>query len=469
MAVSPKTTTVSTKLLAVAERAKQWPHTPLRNVAHVIDPELLRASFDRLDGKAGRGIDGLSKADYAQDLDRKIADLHARLRPDKDGTSRYRHQPILRAHIPKEPGKTRPIGISSVEDKVVQRAVSDVLTALYEPEFMPCSYGFRPGRSAHGAIRDLQQELFTGRYTWVLEADIQSFFDTVDRERLMEMLRQRVSDESFLRLVGKCLRAGVLDGEEYSEPEVGTAQGSILSPLLGNVYLHHVLDVWFEVDVKPRLSGAAHLVRYADDFVILFAEESDARRVLEVLPKRMGKFGLQLHPDKTRLVPMARPPRKQDGGKGPGTFDFLGFTIGWRRSLKGQWMIMVQTRKARLSRAVKAIGDMCRRHRHEPLKTQHAALCKRLRGHYAYFGVSGNTKAIRRVHEYVRRLWFKWLRRRSERAHLNWTGYARILTALPLPVPRVRVDIWGHSARPSSGRAGWWKSPCPDLAGASSR
>ncbi len=466
MAVSPKTTTVSTKLLAVAERAKQWPHTPLRNVAHVIDPELLRASFDRLDGQAARGIDGLSKADYGQEIDRKIADLHARLRPDKDGTSRYRHQPILRVHIPKAPGKTRPIGISSVEDKVVQRAVSDVLTTLYEPVFLPCSYGFRPGRGAHDAIRDLQQELHTGRYAWVLEADIQSFFDTVDRERLVEMLRQRVNEESFLRLVGKCLRAGVLDGAEYSEPDVGTAQGSILSPLLGNVYLHHVLDVWFEADVKPRLSGAAHLVRYADDFVILFADESDAQRVFEVLPKRMGKFGLQLHPDKTRLVPMARPPRRQDGGKGPGTFDFLGFTIGWCRSLQGHWRVMVHTRTARLSRAVTAIGELCRRQRHAPLKTQHAALCQRLRGHYAYFGVSGNNRALGVVREHVTQLWLKWLNRRSERKHLNWQGYKRILAAFPIPKPRVSVDLWGGSARPSSGGAGWWKSPSPDLAGA---
>lgn len=267
-------------------------------------------------------------------------------------------------------------------------------------------------------------------------------FDSIDRKKLMEMLRQRVKDESFTRLVGKCLHVGVLDGEQYTEPEVGTAQGSVISPMLGNIYLHHVLDVWLDREVKPRLRGKACLVRYADDLVIGFERREDAEKVMAMLHQRMAEYGLRLHPEKTRLVPFARPPRRQDGGKGPGTFDFLGFTLLWQRTRKGHWGQHFRTRKARLQRAKTALNDFCRRHRHEPVKEQHASLCRRIRGHINYFGVNGNLASLARLVRAAERIWFRWLQRRSQRTRLNWQRFEDLLKAFPLPRPSIRVQLW---------------------------
>jgi RNA-directed DNA polymerase len=283
--------------------------------------------------------------------------------------------------------------------------------------------------------------LFRGEGNWILEADIQSFFDSIDRTMLMEMLRERVADPSLLRLVGKCLHVGILDGSEYSEPDEGTVQGSVLSPLLGNVYLHHVLDLWFEREVLPRLQGKAHLVRYADDFVIAFEREDDAKRVMGVLGQRFERYGLTLHPGKTRLVPFERPP-KDSRGKGPGTFDFLGFTVAWQKGRRGWWRPSFTTRKASLSRASVALADWCRRHRHLPVKQQHAALTRKLIGHFNYFGVNGNIERLSALAFRLRRSWFKWLNRRSQRAKKTWAQFNDLLRDFPLPAPSIRVQLW---------------------------
>ena len=275
------------------------------------------------------------------------------------------------------------------------------------------------------------------------EADIESFFDSLDRTRLEEMLQIRVIDGSLRRLVGKCVRVGVLDGEERTEPERGTPQGSGLSPLLGNLYLHHTLDVWFEREVKPRLGGEAVLVRYCDDFVIGFERREDAQRVEKVLGKRMERFGLTLHPEKTRLIAFERPRAKERGGKGPGTFDFLGFTMYWRRTRHGRWEMWCKTRGESLRRFNRAVAERCRRHRHHEVQAQHAALKRRLVGHFNYFGVNGNARSMMRVRHATIRVWFKWLRRRSQRTRLTWERFARLLERFPLPRPRVVVRIWG--------------------------
>ena len=319
----------------------------------------------------------------------------------------------------------------------------EVLEAIYEQDFLDCSYGFRPKRSAHDAIRALDRVVHRGEVNWVLEADIVSYFDSLDRTELAKMLQLRVADGSLLRLIGKCLHVGVLDGTEYTEPEMGTIQGSGLSPLLGNIYLHYVLDQWFEREVKPRLGGKATLIRYADDLVITFEQKGDAERVMEVLGKRMGRFGLTLHPDKTRLLPFRRPPARQDGGKGPATFDFLGFTLYWARSRAGRWGMWCKTRSARLRRAVTSIADWCRSNRHKAVKVQHQALCRRIQGHDNYFGVSGNSRSLLLLHEEAKRAWFKWLRRRSQRTRLTWERFGEMLKQFPLPRPRIRVRIWG--------------------------
>jgi group II intron reverse transcriptase/maturase len=428
---------LSPKLLKVAERAKREPETRLLALAHLLDEEMLRKAYDRIHKDAAVGVDGVTKEQYGERLEENLRSLHTRMRE-----GRYRHQPIKRVEIPKAPGKTRPIGISTIEDKVVQNALTMVLGAIYEQDFLDCSYGFRPGRSAHDALRTVNAACMRGEANWVLEADIESFFDSIDRKKLMEMLRLRVNDESFMRLVGKCLHVGVLDNGEYSEPDVGTAQGSVLSPMLGNVYLHHVLDVWLERQVRPRLRGKTCLVRYADDLVVGFERREEAEMVMAMLHQRMAEFALRLHPEKTRLVPFKRPPSGQGGGKGPGTFDFLGFTLLWRKTPAGHWGQSFKTRTARLQRAKMALDDFCRRHRHEPVKEQHAALCRRINGHINYFGVNGNLDGVARLVRAAERAWHKWLRRRSNRSRLTWQRFGDLLRAFPLPRPCVKVQLW---------------------------
>jgi RNA-directed DNA polymerase len=429
---------MSPGLLKVVERARREPEGRFHSLAHLIDVPALRRAYDRMRKDAAVGVDGMTKERYGRDLELRLGDLHDRLR-----SKRYRHQPIRRIHIPKGQGKTRPIGISAFEDKLVQDAVREVLEAIYEQDFRDCSYGFRPRRSAHDAIRTLDRIVHRGEVSWILEADIRSFFDSVDRTALVEMLQTRVADGSLLRLIGKCLHVGVLDGAEFSRPETGTAQGSVLSPMLGNIYLHYVLDLWFETEVKPRLRGRATLIRYCDDFIIGFEREDDARRVMEVLGRRLGRYGLTLHSDKTRLLRFRRPPKQQQGGKGPTTFDFLGFTLYWARSRKGRWGMWCKTRSARLRRAIQSVYDWCRRHRHRPVREQHAALCRRLRGHFNYFGVSGNFRSLLLLVEAAKRTWFKWLCRRSQRKRLTWERFADLLRDMPLPRPRITVRIWG--------------------------
>ncbi len=427
---------MSPELRRVAERARREPEGRFNSLAHLIDEGALARAYHRLRKDAAVGVDGVTVEEYGQDLERRLRDLHRRL-----VAKQYRHQPIRRVHIPKGNGKTRPIGVSATEDKIVQGALREVLEAVYEQDFLDCSYGFRPGRSAHDAVRALKKSTGPGQASWILEADIVSFFDSVVRTQLLEMLRTRVPDGSLLRLVGKCLRVGVLDGEEYSEPDEGTSQGSVLSPLLGNVYLHYVVDLWFELEVKPRLADEAHLVRYADDLVISFQRRDDAERVMAVLGKRMQRFGLTLHPEKTRLVPFGCP-RSGRGGKGGATFDFLGFTWYWRKARTGRWSVFCKTRTARLTRAIKAAYDFCRRHRHEPIKAQHVGLCRRVRGHFNYFGVNGNSRSLQVLLKQVTAGWFRWLRRRSNRHRLTWERFCDLLRDFPLPTVRVVVPIW---------------------------
>ena len=429
---------MSPELLKVMERAKRDPRMRFLSLAHLLDEQALRRAYDRLRKGAAVGVDGITKEQYGQELECNLRELHGQMR-----AMRYRHQPIRRVHIPKDKDRTRPIGISCIADKVVQGALCDVLEAIYEPVFFDGSYGFRRGLRAHDALRALNRVLRDEEVSFILEADIVSFFDSIVRKMLMEMLQERVVDTSFLRLVGKCLHVGILDGAEFSEPDEGTVQGSSLSPMLGNIFLHHVLDQWFEHDVRPRMRGRVHLIRYADDFVVTFELEEDARRVAAVLPKRFERYGLSLHPDKTRLLPFARPPRDQDEGKGPATFDFLGFTHYWRRSRWGRWVTGLKTRTARLRRAVTAVADFCRRQRHKPVKEQHAGLKRRLMGHFNYFGVNGNIRSlVMLVHE-TQEIWRKWLRRRSQRTRLTWKRFKEtILRAFPLPSPKIRVQIW---------------------------
>jgi group II intron reverse transcriptase/maturase len=407
------------------------------SLSHHIDEAMLRRAFHRIRKDAAVGVDGVTVEEYGQDLEHRLADLHGRMKAMK-----YRHQPIRRVHIPKGDNKTRPIGVSTTEDKIVQGALRELLETIYEQDFLDCSYGFRPLRSAHDAIKTLSKSIGQGKANFILEADIESFFDSLDRPILREMLEERIDDKSLMRLIGKCLHVGVLDGAEYFTPEEGAAQGSILSPLLGNIYLHHAIDLWYKRDVQPRMRGRSCLVRYADDLLFGFERRDDAERVMEVLGKRLSRYGLRLSQTKTRLLDFRRPSASQQSGKGPSTFDFLGFTHYWRRSRKGSWRLAWKTRKKSRHKTITALQTWCKNNRHLSIPEQHAALTRRIRGHFNYFGVNDNQKSLSMFLHKVKRTWIRWLRRRSQRTRMTWKRFDRMLREMPLPKVKVYKNLW---------------------------
>jgi group II intron reverse transcriptase/maturase len=414
------------------------------SLAHHIDLLWLYLAhgYTRKDGAVG--VDGQTAVKYEANLRNNLKSLLERA---KSGT--YQAPPVRRTYILKGTGpETRPLGIPTFEDKILQRAVVMVLELIYEQDFLNCSYGFRPGRSAHQALEALWQETMRGEGCWLVEVDIRKFFDTLDHAQLRKLLQLRVRDGVLLRLIGKWLNAGVLEDGCFTTPEAGTPQGGVISPLLANIYLHYVLDVWFEAEVKPRLKGRAFLIRYADDFVMGFAHEEDARRVLEVLPKRFGKYGLTLHPGKTRLVPFRRPGRGSQatgsaGSSQPGTFDLLGFRHYWGLSRRGNWVVKRKTALSRYRRALKTIAQWCRLHRHDPVAAQHRTLRQKLRGHFAYYGITGNAHALQRFRDFVARIWQRWLSRRtSSRGILSWSDFRSLLQRFPLPPPVVVHSVY---------------------------
>ena len=433
---TPSPETISTRRQRIAELARHAPQAALTTLAHHIDIDWLKEAYRRTRKDGAVGVDGQTAADYAADLEGNLRSLLGRAK-----SGRYQAPPVRRVHIPKGTGsETRPIGIPTFEDKILQRAVAMVLESVYEQDFLDCSYGFRPGRSAHQALEALRQRLMEVRGGWVLEIDIRKFFDALDHRHLRAILRRRVRDGVLLRLIGKWLKAGVLEDGCVTHPESGSPQGGVISPILANAYLHEVLDMWFERAVKPRLRGRAYLIRYADDAVLVFEREDDARRVLDVLPKRFGKYGLTLHPEKTRLVPFRglRPgaspaPRSER----PGTFDFLGFTHHWARTRRGTWMVKRKTAKDRFRRSLRSIARWCREHRHAPLPAQWASLTAKLRGYFAYYGITGNSRSLNDFRYHVRRTWLKWLSRRSGRARIPWERFSELERRYPLPPARL--------------------------------
>jgi RNA-directed DNA polymerase len=441
MAETPSSKIVYTKQQRIAELAKQAPQLGFTTLSHHMDRYWLYEAYlgTRHDGAVG--VDGQTCADFSAKLPANLQSLEDRA---KSGT--YRAPAVRRVRIPKGTGtETRPLGIPTFEDKVLQRAVVMALQPIYEQDFLNCSYGFRPGRSAHQALQSLWEQTTAMGGGWVLEVDIRKFFDTLDHAQLRALLRQRVRDGVLLRLISKWLHAGVLEEGCLSYPETGTPQGGVISPLLANVYLHYVLDVWFEQEVQPRLKGRAFLIRYADDFVMGFACAADARKVLEVLPKRFGKYGLTVHPDKTRLVPFGRPPastQASPGSRTPGSFDFLGFTHYWGQSRWGRPVVKRRTSRSRFSRALMKIADWCRRHRHLSVQEQQQTLGQKLRGHFAYFGITGNMEALQRYRLEVLRLWWKWLQRRKRGGCWAWSRFLAMLGRFPLPAARVYRSVY---------------------------
>jgi RNA-directed DNA polymerase len=443
-------TIVSTKQGRIAELARQSPQMAFTSLAYLMDMDWMREAYRRTRKDGAVGVDGMTAEEYERDLEGNLQRLLDRA---KSGT--YQAPPVRRVHIPKggSATETRPLGIPTLEDKVLQRAVVMVLEPIYEQDFQDCSYGFRSGRSAHQALESFRNQLMDCRGGWVLEVDIRKFFDNLDHGHLRTFLRLRVRDGVLLRLIDKWLKAGVMEDGSVSYPEAGTPQGGVVSPALSNVFLHYVLDLWFEQEVKPRLRQRAFLIRYADDFVIGFRDPSDARRVMEVLPKRFGKYGLTVHPTKTKLVPFCPPsPKTKDqsgpGAHRPGTFDLLGFTHYWGRSLRGYWVIKQKTAASRFSRAVRSIDSWCRDNRHLPIGEQQQKLNEKLRGHYAYYGVTGNSGALSRYLWEVQRRWRKWLYRRSRTRSMNWARFRSLLRRYPLVGVRTVRSVYRSAAKP---------------------
>lgn len=419
------------------------------NLAHHIDINWLYAAYDQTRKDGAVGVDGQTAEAYEEDLKANLQDL---LNRAKSGT--YVAPPVRRVHIPKagSPNETRPLGIPTFEDKILQRAVLMVLEPVYETDFRDVSHGFRPGRGAHGALDSLWKQAMKLGCGWIVDVDLRKFFDTIDKSHLREFLKRRVRDGVILRLIGKWLNAGVLEDGVLTTPEHGTPQGGVASPLLANIFLHYVLDEWFEDEVRPRLKGAAFLIRYADDFVIGVAREDDAQRILEVLPKRMSKYGLTVHPEKTRLVrfqpPDADASDTEEGERPfPETFDFLGFTHYWGRTRRGGWVVRRKTAKSRFQRALQALSAWCRANLHLPIKEQHQKLSEKLQGHYGYYGITGNYFCLLAFRETARKIWRRWLSRRSREGAMPWTDFLRLEERYGLPRARVVHSVMSRAAK----------------------
>ena len=401
----------------------------LTSLHHLIDGEWMREAYRRTRKDGATGIDGVTAADYEKDLEANLNDLLDRMK-----SGRYFAPPVRRHYIPKADGTKRPLGIPTFEDKVAQRAILMLLEPIYEADFLPCSYGFRPGRSAHDALNALRAGIIEQRQRWVIDADLKSYFDSIPHTHLRSFLDLRIKDGVVRRMIDKWLKAGVLEEGTVHRPVAGTPQGGVISPILSNIFLHHVLDRWFEEVARPRLRGNCQLVRFADDFVIALEDRHSGRRLLDVLDKRLGRYGLTLHEAKTCYVDFRwRRPYGRHWMASATTFDFLGFTHVWGRSMQGKDVVRQITAKGRFARALKSVHEWCKRNRHLPIKAQHDYLARAIRGHYAYYGRTGNGKRLEWFRYEVARTWRKWLVRRSRRRCLNWDRMNDILKRYPLP------------------------------------
>jgi RNA-directed DNA polymerase len=424
---------LSTKRQWIVELARGRLGTVLFSLHHVIDLDWMREAYALTRKDGATGIDGVTAAKYEANLEANLVDLLERIK-----SGRYKAPPVRRTYIPKADGSQRPLGIPTFEDKVAQRAIAMVLEAVYEQDFRSCSYGFRPGRSAHQALRQLSGVITVRRQHWVLDVDIRKYFDSIPHQQLRAILDQRVTDGVIRRMIDKWLKAGALEDGLLRFATEGTPQGGVISPMLSNIFLHHVLDEWFEDEVRPRLAGEATLVRFADDFVMTFETHHDAKRVLEVLGKRLARYGLTLHPDKTRFIDFR--PRRRGGTHADcqePPFDFLGFTHSWVKSLKGNDVVRQTTAKNRFARALLAVKDWCRTNRHRPMLEQHARLSAKLEGHYAYYGITGNIRRLSQYRQQVMKTWRRWLERRTRAKRLTWARFNAFLTRHPLPRARI--------------------------------
>lgn len=436
--------TVETKLLRIAEKARKEPHFKFTSLYHLMNEEMLRECFGRLRKNAAAGIDEMTKSMYAENLEGNLTELVGRLQ-----RMAYIPQPVRRVYIPK-PGsdKQRPLGIPTLEDKLVQAGLVRILEQVYEQDFIGDSYGFRPKRSAHDALKALSDTVENKPVNHIVEADIKGFFDNVNQEWLMKFLAHRIGDKRVQRMVTRFLKAGVSEDGNVDVKEEGTPQGGVISPLLANIYLHYVLDLWFERRYRKHCTGYARLIRYADDFVVCFQYKQEAERFREELGQRLGKFGLEVEPTKTKVMEFGRfaVQNARRRGEKPQTFDFLGFThyCSTRRNGTGFRMKRTTARKKFVAK-LKIFKEWLKQARVLGIQEIWAKVSAKLRGHYNYYGVTDNSRGIGRFGESVKMMLFKWLNRRGKRRCLNWEKFNEMLKRFPLPKPRIMVSMFGAS------------------------
>ena len=403
----------------------------LQTLMHNVNKETLIKQHEKQQSGKATGIDEVTKEEYGLNLEENIDNLIKRMK-----SFSYRPQSVKRSYIPKANGKLRPLGIPAYEDRLVQGAMADVLNEIYENIFLDCSYGFRPNRSCHDVIRYLNQTIMTKKVNYIVEADIKGFFDNVNHEWLMKFLEEVIQDRNFLRYIKRFLKSGYLEDMKYYETDKGTPQGGLISPILANVYLHYVLDLWIELYIKPRSKGEVYYVRYADDFILMFQYENEARCFLKALRERMNKFGLELETTKTRIIPFGR----FKGTKN--NFSFLGFTFYNGKTVNGKYRPVVKTDKKKLKQKRQNVKKWLREKMHEPIILVGKSLRRKVKGHYAYYGVNGNYNALVSFYKYIKYTWYRILRKRGQRRKIKYEKFLRIWKYIDIPEPRIYVNIW---------------------------
>jgi RNA-directed DNA polymerase len=424
---------MQTSLRGIAKRAKEDPKHRFGNLYSLLNEKNLMESFPQLNRKAAPGVDGVDWKAYEADLEENVSQLATALKE-----KRYKAKLVRRRNIPKPGGKQRPLGIPVIGDKLVQSAAAQILSAIYEQDFLPCSHGYRRCKGPQRAALELSQKLHRGRYRWVVDADIKGFFDHIDHEWLLKMLEQRINDRAFIGLIRKWLKAGILEEDgQVIFPVTGTPQGGVVSAVLANIYLHYVLDLWFERIVKPRCSGDVMLMRFADDFVCCFQYREDERRFSKDLGMRLGKFKLELSVEKTKVIRFTRFETENNN-----SFTFLGFEYRWGLSRAGKPLMTMRTARSKFRAALAAIVDWIKKDRSKlGTAALFATLKQKLQGHFNYYGVSGNCEMLRKFRWHACQIVFKWLNRRTQKKSCNWTGFREMLSFFKIPTPRI-IGYW---------------------------
>lgn len=403
----------------------------LQTLMHKVNKETLKEQHKRQQQGKASGVDQMTKEEYGINLDENLDNLIKRMK-----SFSYRPQPVRRSYIPKANGKLRPLGIPAYEDKLVQGAMADILNEIYENIFLDCSYGFRPKRNCHDVIRYINNTIMTKRVNYIVEADIKGFFDNVDHELLIKMLKEKIADKNFLRYIKRFLKSGYMEDMKYYETDKGTPQGGLISPILANVYLHYVLDLWVEKFIKVRSKGEVYYVRYADDFVLMFQYEEEARYFLKALEERLEKFGLELEMNKTRIIPFGRNKGTKDN------FNFLGFTFYNGKTRTEKYRPIILTDKSKLRQKKQNAKKWLREYMHYPIIVVGRKLKRKIIGHYIYYGINGNYLSLVKFYNYVKYTWYKTLRKRGQKNKIKYLDFLRIWNYLEIPEPKIYVNIW---------------------------